>query len=1139
ERGLRRDGSARRRTDSDPKRNCTPGGDKCTTGEPIDVATGEMVMFATDVSLPGALPLVLERHYVSGHPCGGWFGRTWAGTLDQRLEIDDAGVIYVTDDGMLLTYPIPQPDVPTLPTSGPRWPLRWDGKPDSTFTITAPEHNRTVHFAPLPAGGRELILTAITDRTGGGDRIDIAYDEQGAPTEIVHSGGYRIAVDTDPTLLRITALRLLHGDEHERSTTLISFGYDKAGNLAEVVNSTGLPLRYRYDDRRRVTSWTDRNGTTYGYVYDHRGRVLRGIGPDGILSGRLHYDTEARTTRYTDSQGNTTTYVCNEAYKVIAQTDPLGNTTRTEWDEDNRHPIAVTDPLGHTTRYRYDDEGRLAAVEQPDGTVTEAVYDDWGLPVEVREPGGAVWRHTYDHRGARTSTTDPSGATTHYAYDGSGHLSSVMDPLGHTTQVTTDAAGLPVAVTDPLGHTTRIRRGPHGRITAVTDPLGHTTRHGWTIEGKPAWREGPDGAREVWQWDTEGNLAHHTDKAGHTTTHTHTHFDLPATRTDPDGATYTFTHDTELRLTQVTNPLGEQWRYEYDGVGRLVAETDFNGATRTYERDAAGRLTAQTNALGETLRYTLDATGRVIAQRDETTDEVTRYAYDPSGALRHAANADAELTWERDPMGRVVSEALNGLTTTYAYDAAGNRTHRTTPSGLTSAWTHEATGRPATLTTAGHTLAFTHDAAGRETRRATGDVTLAQGWDGAGRLATQSLSTASRDLLLQHRTYTYRPDGYVTEIRELTTGTRDFTLDRMGRVTGVQAHGWSEKYAYDAAGNQTHATAPDHPTTGDRAYRGTLISRAGRTTYEHDAAGRLTRKTRKLLNGRTRTWTYTWNAEDRLTHATTPGGEEWTYTYDPLGRRISKTGPDGTSLTFTWDGTRLAEQATHDGATTTWDYTPGTHRPLTQTDREPGSTRFHAVVTDPTGTPTELITPDGHLAWQHRTTLWGTPLPTPPDATDCPLRFPGQYADPETGLHYNFHRYYDPETARYLTPDPLGLAPAPSPQAYVRNPHTWQDPLGLEGCGEKPPPLTSLHPDSSLDKSSLEFWRKQDTEDIVWSLRPGAHEPLIVKPDGTIMNGNTRVSVLRSRGYDVDSLPRESYGGKQPMSDQDFWDMDQ
>ncbi|MFE5076432.1 MULTISPECIES: hypothetical protein [Streptomyces] len=142
-----------------------------------------------------------------------------------------------------------------------------------------------------------------------------------------------------------------------------------------------------------MTSWTDRNGTTYGYVYDAQGRVLRGIGPDGILSGRMHYDTAARTSRYTDSLGRTSVYVRNEAYKIIAYTDPLGNTTRTEWDQNNRHPVAVTDPLGRTTRYRYDAYGRLIAVERPDGTVAETVYDDRGLPWETRESGGAVWRH--------------------------------------------------------------------------------------------------------------------------------------------------------------------------------------------------------------------------------------------------------------------------------------------------------------------------------------------------------------------------------------------------------------------------------------------------------------------------------------------------------------------------------------------------------------------------------------------------------------------------------------------------------------------------------------------------------------------------------------------------------------------------
>ncbi|MGW5691557.1 putative T7SS-secreted protein [Streptomyces asiaticus] len=1067
ERALRRDGSARKRTDTDPNKNNTPNEERPKTGEPIDVATGEMVMSATDVTLPGVLPLILERHYVSGHPCGGWFGHTWAGTLDQRLEIDDAGVVYITDDGMLLTYPVPEPDVPTLPTSGPRWPLCWDGKPDGTFTITVPEHNRTLHFAPLPGGGRELALTAMTNRTGEGDRIDVTYAPQGAPTGIVHSGGYRIAVDTDPELLRITALRLLHGENHEHSTTLISFGYTKAGDLAEVINSTGKVLRYQYDDEHRVTSWTDRNGTSYAYVYDHRGRVLRGIGPDGILSGRLHYDTQARTTRYTDSQGNTTTYVYNEAYKVIAETDPLGNTTRTEWDETNRRPINITDPLGHIVRYRYDDQDQLIAVERPDGTVTEAVYDGQGLPVEIREPGGSVWRHVYDDRGARTATTDPTGATTHYAYDEKGHLSAITDALGHTTQVATNTVGLPIAITDPLGHTTHFRRGPHGQVTAVTDPLGHTTRHGWTIEGKPAWREGPDGDREVWQWDTEGNLARHTDQAGHTTTYTHTHFDQPATRTDPDGATYTFTYDTELRLTTVTNPQGRQWQYTYDAAGRLITETDFNGATHTYERDAAGRLTARSNALGETLRYTLDATGRIIAQIDETTGEQTTYTYDANGALVHASTPTTELTREHDLLGRVISETINGHTTAHRYDALGRRTLRTTPTGLTSIWSWDRTSRPSALTTAGHTLTFTHDAAGRETQRTTGEVALAQGWDRANRLTTQTIAASPHDLL-QHRTYTYRPDGYVTQIRELTSGTRNFTVDSMGRVTGVQAHGWTEKYAFDTAGNQTHATAPDHAAAGDRVYEGTIIRRAGRTLYEHDAVGRLVRRTRKLLNGQTRTWTYVWNAENRLTKATTPQGDRWYYTYDPLGRRITKQRlQDDDTVTevihFTWDTTRLAEQITSDGTATTWDYAPGTDRPITQSthqrvetvsrdtplvlsDTTPQSeydTRFHAIITDLVGTPTELVTPDGALAWQLRTTVWGTPLPAPQSGMECPLRFPGQYADPETGLSYNHFRYYDPETARYITQDPLGLRPAFNTGTYVHNPYTWSDPLGL------------------------------------------------------------------------------------------------
>ena len=62
---------------------------------------------------------------------------------------------------------------------------------------------------------------------------------------------------------------------------------------------------------------------------------------------------------------------------------------------------------------------------------------------------------------------------------------------------------------------------------------------------------------------------------------------------------------------------------------------------------------------------------------------------------------------------------------------------------------------------------------------------------------------------------------------------------------------------------------------------------------------------------------------------------------------------------------------------------------------------------------------------------------------DNPLRFQGQYFDAETGLHYNRHRYYNPGTGRFLTPDPIKLAGGLNSYQYVPNPTGWVDPLGL------------------------------------------------------------------------------------------------
>lgn len=229
------------------------------------------------------------------------------------------------------------------------------------------------------------------------------------------------------------------------------------------------------------------------------------------------------------------------------------------------------------------------------------------------------------------------------------------------------------------------------------------------------------------------------------------------------------------------------------------------------------------------------------------------------------------------------------------------------------------------------------------------------------------------------------------------------------------------------------------------------------------AATRPSRTQKYRLSRKPETWRYEWDVEDRIVGVVTPDSTRWRYTYDPLGRRTSKTRLADDSDTvvertlFTWDGATLCEQLTDSPdlpgpVALTWDH-QGMH-PLTQTERilggdspqETVDSRFFAIVTDLIGTPSELVDEQGDIAWQARSTVWGTTSWARGSSTYTPLRFPGQYFDPETGLHYNHFRHYDPETARYVSPDPLGLAAAPNSVAYVHNPHLWVDPFGLTPC---------------------------------------------------------------------------------------------
>ncbi|MFF4248992.1 putative T7SS-secreted protein [Streptomyces sp. NPDC001822] len=1041
----RKPGGSRGDYEKDPNHSSNKCRDNVCEGDPVDMATGRMLLPQTDIALPGSLPLVFRRTFDSSRRSGRWFGPAWSSTVDQRLDIDAEGVVFSCDEGSLLAYPHPAPGVPVMPTHGRRWPL--DRVADG-YTLTDPDTGNVRHF--VDHSDHVALLAQIDDRNGR--LISFEYDEAGAPTSIIHHGGYHLKLSTSGA--RVTALHLAGAVADGSDQEILRYGYTD-GHLTEVTNSSGRPLRFDCDERGRITSWTDTNGSHYDYVYDDLDRCVYQCGTNGHVEYRFTWgDTDATTglreTTLTDGLGYTKRFIVNELSQVVAEINALGAVTHFAYDRHNRL-LSRTDPLGHVTRLAYDEHGRTTLVERPDGRRARAEYDGNGMPIRLVGTDGNITRQTFDERGNRTSVTDPSGATTKFTYDVGGRLTAVTDPLDATTLLTLDHRGLPSEVTDPLGATTRYEHDAFGRRIRVTDPLGAETCMEWTVEGRPSRRTAPDGTVESWTYDGEGNCLSHTDAMGGTTRFAYTDFDLLTARTGPDGVRHEFSHDTNLRLTRVTNPLGQTWDYAYDEAGRLNTETDFDGRALSYTYDAAGRMVSRANGLGQSIDFAHNALGQVIRKEVEG-NAVTTFEYDIFDEIGVATGPDARLERLRDRFGRLRSEKVNGRTLTYTYDGLGRRVGRTTPGGAVSEWSYDAAGRRIKLIASGRQIDFSFDAAGREVERSVSDVVaLTSSFDVMSRLTAQE--TTSQGRTLQHRTYTYGAGGGLVGTSDVFSGARGFDVDPAGRVIGVHAQGWTERYAYDEAGNQTQAswpaTHPSHSATGARAYEGTHIIRAGDVRYEHDGQGRITRRRKIRLSRKPDTWRYEWDAEDRLTSVTTPDGTVWRYAYDPLGRRISKQSPSET-VHFTWDGTTLCEQMTAN-VVLTWNHAG--QRPLSQTERrtDTDDERFFAIVTDLIGTPTELVDERGGLAWRTRATLWGTTTWNRDATAYTPLRFPGQYFDVESGLHYNYFRYYDPESARYLSQDPLGLAPAPNPAVYVNNPLLWADPLGLFACRKNEP----------------------------------------------------------------------------------------
>ena len=178
------------------------------------------------------------------------------------------------------------------------------------------------------------------------------------------------------------------------------------------------------------------------------------------------------------------------------------------------------------------------------------------------------------------------------------------------------------------------------------------------------------------------------------------------------------------------------------------------------------------------------------------------------------------------------------------------------------------------------------------------------------------------------------------------------------------------------------------------------------------------------------------------------------------------------------------------------------------------------------GTPQELTDAGGKIVWSAHYRAYGNVIKFDINEISNPLRFQGQYYDEESGLHYNRHRYYNPNTGRYLTPDPIKLAGGLNSYQYVPNPTGWVDPLGL----------MSVEGDCPSDEKSNEISRAVAYENL--PRLPDAEEGYVYR--GVHKGHPAENDALQGRvtpgNMNGDITPQEhNYGGHSANSAYTSW----
>ncbi len=721
------------------------------------------------------------------------------------------------------------------------------------------------------------------------------------------------------------------------------------------------------------------------------------------LCGRVHTYTNAmnQVTSFDDYDSNG---------RLRQMTDPLGVVTQINYDARGRvRTITQTPPAGQgnprMTSYTYDGVGQLNTVSTPDGITLTYEYDAAHDLRSITDNLGNKITYSYDARGNESGeyVLDPDGTlirTVDRIYDVRNFVESI-NAAGSITQFVNNTDGNPLTVTDPnLNSSTTHRYDDLGRLVETTDAFNNPISYTYDEHDRHSDVVAANGATTSYDRNEYGDIRIVSSGDHRRSSEFNIAGDVIWTYTSQDQLIrIDFEYDSLRRRTAVLTDVPEEnVTFTYDtcvnGAGRLCGVTDQSGTT-SFEYDVWGNVTRQIkNELG--------------------IDYITAYTYDDVDRVSSIIYPDGtQVTYLRDAVGHVsdVDVVSNGVTTRILsnrqYRADNLLAGQTFGNGLTETRLHDLQGRLDTqYLGALETRTYSYDANGNLTGQILPGNTTVFDYDALNRLVSE-LTGAGTD------GYTYDPNG--------------------NRLTDA-----SGSYTYEPGSNRI-ATMPDSSITYDPAGH---ITNIHGLILGYNQAGRLATISQPAKGNKPpkEVASMVYNAFSQRTHKITDTGTS-VYHYDVDGNLILETTATGEFVArYIWVDsepilfTGLAEVTTGKGKNRV-------------TTLEEVSSYVH---TDHLGTPRVATNDAQNVVWRWDEDAFGQTEPNEDpdgDGTVVPikLRFPGQYADAETGFYYNWNRYYDPKTGRYITSDPIGLQGGTNTYLYANaNPIKFIDPLGLQ-----------------------------------------------------------------------------------------------